>query len=525
MVGDDRFASFKAISMSAVFLPSIGNIVFLSVLFVLIFSVGNGLLGDGDTGYHIKTGELILQNWRIPYDDPYSYHYPPMKWTAHEWLAEIVMATIFKASGLTGVVVFFAVILATTHWLLYRVLRTQSDDVVLCIVITLLATVTSSTHWLARPHVFSLLLTVVWCHVLQQFQHGSLRSLYLLPLLMLFWVNLHGGYIFGLILITIYLAGNVLNALGEPPYAAQKSTQKVKALLLLLLACLGVCMINPYGPKILWFPIQVTSDRFVMDRVIEFLSPNFHDALPFKYMLLVVIGALALSRSALNPIEFALVLLLTYMSLYSVRHVSLFAIVLAPLLLKTARGIIDRMPDAILTSYQKRNSNLKAIDATVNGYVWPLLSVSLIAAYLLTGRLIIKFNEITFPVAAVEFLKREPISGNMFNNDEFGDYIIFSAWPAYRVFMDGRNDMYGEKYGRDYLRIANVQPEWKETLRKYDITWVIFDTPSALTAALKDQKDWQEIYSDRVATIFVKRDPQHASLINKYAVVTEGIAH
>ena len=91
--------------------------------------MGNALLSDGDTGYHIRTGELIAQTWRIPYDDPYSYHYPPLKWTAHEWLSELVMATIVRAFGLTGVVVFFAFILATTHWLLYRVLRSKSDDI------------------------------------------------------------------------------------------------------------------------------------------------------------------------------------------------------------------------------------------------------------------------------------------------------------------------------------------------------------------------------------------------------------
>ena len=78
-----------------------------------------------------------------------------------------------------------------------------------------------------------------------------------------------------------------------------------------------------------------------------------------------------------------------------------------------------------------------------------------------------QFDEKVFPVAAVEFLKREPIAGNMFNNDEFGDYIIFTAWPAYRVYIDGRSDMYGEKYGGDYLKIADVQPGWKEILKKY----------------------------------------------------------
>jgi hypothetical protein len=86
--------------------------------------------------------------------------------------------------------------------------------------------------------------------------------------------------------------------------------------------------------------------------------------------------------------------------------------------------------------------------------------------------------------------------------------------------MDGRSDMYGEKYGRDYLRVANAQRGWKEVFEKYNITWVLFDTESPLTAALQEQEDWQPIYSDRTATLFLKNVPAHASLLQKYASVT-----
>ncbi len=151
--------------------PSIGDIIFLSLLFVLAFSSGQGLLSDGDTGYHIRTGEIILQTWQLPSRDPYSFHYPPLPWTAHEWLSEIAMAIIFESLGLTGVVIFFAVLLALTHWLLYQSLRSRSNDILACAVVTLLATATSSSHWLARPHAFSLLLTVIWCHCLDRFQY------------------------------------------------------------------------------------------------------------------------------------------------------------------------------------------------------------------------------------------------------------------------------------------------------------------------------------------------------------------
>src|SRR4029453_7514565 len=303
MVSDGPMASSRTTAISAILLPSIGNMVFVAVLCVLVFNSGQGLLGDGDTGYHIRTGEVILRTWNVPKQDIYSLHVPPLKWTAHEWMAEIIMAVIFRFVGLTGIVVFFAFLLAMTHWLLYRILRSKSQDILLCTCITMLATATSSTHWLARPPPFSLLLAVIWCHCLDRFQYNNDRTLMYLPLLMLFWVNLHGGYLMGLVLLAIYLTAHVVYSISGRPDQLQRYRVKAKALFLVLIATVVVCAINPSGFEILWFPIRVTSDRFVMDHVTEFMSPNFHDVLPFKYMLLAAIGMLALSRSPLNLIE------------------------------------------------------------------------------------------------------------------------------------------------------------------------------------------------------------------------------
>ncbi|HWP22760.1 MAG TPA: hypothetical protein VNM15_01070 [Candidatus Binatia bacterium] len=501
-------------------LPTLGNIVFVSVLFVLIFRSGQGLLGDGDTGYHIKTGEVILQTWRVPQTDIYSFHWPPLKWTAHEWLSETLMAAVFMFSGLTGVVIFFAFLLAITHWLLYRTLRARSDDIVLCILITLLATAASSSHWLARPHAFSLLFTVIWCQALDRFQAETARTLRWLPLIMPLWVNLHGGYFIGLVILAIYAAGNFLSSLSGSPDQTEQYRKKAVALSLALCASAAVCVINPRGFDILLFPLRLATDRFVMDRVTEFMSPNFHGVLPFKYMFLAAIGLLALSRRSLDGIEAMLMVLLSYMALYSARHVSLFAIVVAPLMLKAGESVVRDLPLSLQRICQERNRNLCAIDARLSGYLWPALGSALVIALALVGSVRFEFDEKIFPVKASEFLKAEKISGKMFNNDEFGDYMIFSLWPTYRVFMDGRSDMYGEKFGADYLRVANAQPGWKETLKKHDISWVIFDTQSALTAALQDQADWQPIYSDAVATIFLRKEPQHETLLKKYAAVS-----
>lgn len=504
-----------------VVLPSIGNIVFVGILLVLTLSIAEGMLGDGDTGYHIRTGEFILDAGQVPRFDIYSFITPPLKWTAHEWLSEVVMAVIYRASGLTGIVVFFAMLLATTHWLLFSVLRTKSDDLLLCTIVTVIATLTASSHWLARPHLFSLPLLLIWHHLLDRFQYNDdePRLIYL-PILMLLWVNLHGGFILGIVMLTIYISANLLYGVSETPANSLRYFHKAKALGFTALLTILACVANPVGTDIFWFPFRVTSDRFIMDYVIEFMSPNFHESLPFKYMFIAVIAALAVGRTRLNLIEAALLTLVSYMALYSVRHVAVFAIIVAPMLLRISSGILASLPKRLSQFYQTRRTVFADIDAQLSGKLWPAIAVSLVLGLALIGALRVSFNDKIFPVAAVDFLKREKLSGNMFNNDEFGDYLIFSAWPQYKVFTDGRSDMYGEKHGSPYLKVAGVQPGWKEILRRYDVSWVFFQTHSALTAALLDQPDWQPIYSDKVATIFVRKLPDHQRLISKYPSVS-----
>jgi hypothetical protein len=108
----------------------------------------------------------------------------------------------------------------------------------------------------------------------------------------------------------------------------------------------------------------------------------------------------------------------------------------------------------------------------------------------------------------------------MFNNQEFGDYIIFAAWPQYKVFIDSRADMYRSTWLKEYARIANLEFGWQEGLSKLGVTWVIFNAGSKLSARLLERDDWQMIFADRVANIFVKKTPQNEAVIRKYPKVT-----
>jgi hypothetical protein len=503
-------------------LPSIDQFLFLVVFLVLTFSAaGKNMLADADTGYHIRAGDYILETRTVPKHDIFSYHSPPLPWIAHEWLSEVVMAALHRLAGLTGVVVFFTFLVSLTYALLFRFLRVHGRNIIFDVFIILLALVSSQIHWLARPHIFSLLLMVVWYRILDEHQNNRGNRLYLLPVIMLLWVNLHGGYLTGFILTGVYFLGNVVRYFRSREEEKERAFCKAKFLGYAIVGCLLLSLANPYGYRILLFPFRLIMSSHIINNVNEFLSPNFHTPMPFKYLLLAFVGILAISKSPLDFIEVVLVLLFTNMALFSARYIPLFAIITAPVLSRQVESLLPVDPDSRwASSLKKRGGRIESIDASSKGYGWPVAGVLLVVFLIASGRIESRFDEKIKPVEAVKFLKREHIDGHMYNNDEFGDYLIYATYPRYKVFFDGRSDMYGTDRFKEFQKIMIFAPGWERIVEKYDIRWFFIGSDSVLTRYLLERPEWKLIYSDNVANIHVKDCGEYRYLIDKYRDVT-----
>lgn len=501
---------------SAIFLPSLADALFVSLLFYLAFIGGKDLLGDGDTGYHVRVGEFILKTRSIPHQDMFSFITPPIPWTAHEWLSEVIMALIHKGAGLTGVVLFFSFLIALSYYLFFKIIRQYGDNIYLAIILILLVIASSKIHFLARPHIFSLLLMVVWYFILDVYQSRNRSYLYLLPPLMLLWVNLHGGYVVGLFLTGVYFLGNLLSSWTGAAEERRMAQNRAKKLAAVTAVCLIAALINPIGYHILLFPLTLVSNGYLMDHVTEFVSPNFHQSLTFKYVLLAMIALFAVSREKLTFIEVVLIVFFVNMSLYSVRYIPLFTIIAAPVIFRRTDSLINDSDSRPIQFLKRRAERIAALDASATGLLWPVVAVVIVIVLAAEGKITFAFSEKAKPVAAVEFMKRERIPGNMFNNDEFGDYVIYSAHQQYRVFIDGRLDMYGAARLREYYKVTNFEHDWRDVISKYRIGWIFFDADSPLSRYLLAQSDWRLIYADKVANIFVRNIPEYRDLIARH---------
>jgi hypothetical protein len=485
--------------------PSIAGIIFILLLFSLALSTPSTLLLDCDTGMHIKAGEYILNHLSVPKHDIFSAAAEPLPYVAYEWLSQVIMASVYRAGGLTGIVAFFSFLIAFTYYLFFRILKKENGNIVVTIVVALLVISASSVHWLARPHMFSILLFIIWYFILDLYQYKNKNYLYLLPLTMIFWVNLHGAFILGFMLCGIYLLGNIILMIRESKPLKDIYKTKAKYLFYLLLFIIAASLLNPNGIKGLLQPLTVISDKFLVNHISEYLSPDFHNSncFPFQMLLLLMIVILFFSKREKNIIEMTLTVIFTAMALYSVRNIPFYAIIIAPVLV--------RREDSILYE-TKPESGLYFRDC-----LWLLLPSFIVAGLAVNGNIRHQFDESLKPVYAVEFLKTQNLQGNMFNEYDFGTYIIYSAYPQYKVFIDGRAEMYGAERFKNYYRIQKIKPGWEKILEKYNVNFMIINSDSTLSKFLLSDHNWKLIYSDAVADIYVKNITQNKSVIDQYS--------
>jgi hypothetical protein len=165
------------------------------------------------------------------------------------------------------------------------------------------------------------------------------------------------------------------------------------------------------------------------------------------------------------------------------------------------------------------------MNRNLSGHAFPVvLSLAMIAALSNGGRAFgqtifdYKFEGSRYPIRAVEFIRRNALSGNMYNSYVFGGYLIYSFFPdpRYRVFVDGRAIVGGEDYLVESLKVSELTPEWKKILDRYKVDWMIVETNSILTVFLFERPEWKLVYSDDVASIFVKDTPANSRLIEEH---------
>lgn len=477
------------------------NKVVEAYIFAFTFLIASRPISDADFWFHLKTGEYVYETGIIPRTEMFSFTHFGHSWVAHGWLSGTVIYAISSWLGFNFLIFLFAVFTAIAFWIVFR--RCNSHPYVAALA-TIIGVWTVMPNIGVRPRVFTLLLASIYLALLGRFtRETTVRGIWLLVPLMLLWANLHGGFLIGLVLIVLTMIGMVLDAWAFGTEIRQLWPQ-LRVLTFVLLCCLVVALLNPYGLRIYTFPLQVLSSPVFQESVLDWLSPNFHqpELMPLALLILGTIAALALSPKRAKPSDVLFLLATLYATLQSNRNMTIFALVAVPILAEYAQNWLDST--AVGNSLAKSGSTSKRR--------WPVWITLLLLAPLLAFVPKLKAEvygpasqeKVKVPVKAVETLKEKQITGNTFTYPSiWGGYLIW-ALPTNPVYIDGR-DVYPDQFVKEYLEIVNGITDWRPAFDRYGVRVVIVKPKTLLSRELQESPDWQIVYRDEMADVYSRR--------------------
>jgi hypothetical protein len=499
-------------------LPSIADVFFLVLVGLYAYSpMSSALLNDADTGWHIRNGEFILATHSVPRTDSFSYTKAGQPWYAWEWLYDAVIGAIHHVAGLNGVVLFAAVVIAFTFALLFRFVLRRSGNFAAAVALTLLAENAASVHTLARPHILSWLFTLLWVEALYRFEEGKSSALLWLPPLMLIWVNVHGGFILGLVLLGLFGCARIWTHLTAP---SAKNIRQIAQLAICFCACLAVTLVTPYGYKLHVHVYQYLSNGYLMNTIAEFMSPSFHQAGYgyFELFILLSVFGIVLAHDRITATDLLLLLFSIHAGLYAARNIPISAIMMSLAMGPMLAGVISPEPGqhvyprwlgSVLEAVHDISENMGGLEKQFRGHALAIVVLAgSVAISLNGGRVMSKqvlsahFDEKAFPVKATEFIAAKGIHDHLFNSDGWSGYLIYKLYPTTKLYFDDRHDFYGEAFIKEYMKAADATWQWREPLDKYQVKWVLIASDSPLSSVLKERKDWRLEYDDGLAVIF-----------------------
>jgi hypothetical protein len=465
-----------------------------ALTFLAIFTMAVRVSVDTDTWWHLRAGQLIVEQGEILREDPFSLTRQGQAWIYPGWIAQVMMFGTFQAFGVAGLNLWTGLMVAIAFAFVWFAMPGRP---LLKAFVLVLATAVSGVYWSARPQILSFALTGLFIWALET------RRFWLLPVAMAVWANLHGGFAIGLILIAVYLAGDGLKLLGKLRIAIQEKQEKWRNWR--RLAGMGVLSaaavsLNPHGPAMLLYPLKTVSIGVLQDYIQEWQSPDFHaiEVQPFLWMILLTAGALAISHKRKHPVELMLVGIFMTLGLMAARNIALFALVAAPVLSRHITAILNQIPRPKLASSQIPTRIARAINLGLLAVLIALATVKV--AIPLNSAVIKEALEESLPLNSIRHLSAIDSPGPLFNSYNWGGLIIWELYPEYLTFVDGRTDLFDDEILEDYLTIWRAGPGWEKLLDLWKIQIVFVEKEAPIAEKLLDS-NWQELHRDEQSII------------------------
>ncbi len=494
----------------------------LTALIGIFIFVNTHPIRPHDFWWHIAAGRELALTGRIPLVDTYSFTAPGMPYPAYQtyWLMEWVLYHVYQFGGAPLVVLFQTALVISAYGLTLRLARQITGSWRNATFATLFAAALGMNDWNVRPQTVTFLLAPLFLNSIFAYRRQARRWLLVIfPIGMLLWVNSHGSFPLGLVLIGLWGIDEAWNAL---------STRAWKPLLapgIALGTAIVACLLNPRGPAVFGYIATMTTDPIIQNLVPEWSPPTFSTLSGQLFLggLLLSAAILALSPKRPSPLQLFTFLVFGALGLRTARGIIWFGLVMAPVLAEHVAQI-SALAGQHIGKLQLANHKIGgASEPTQATTKTQALLNRVVMAILLLGALssLPWFKQLwplspekagvisaETPIAATEFLLQTRPPGPIFHAMPFGSYLIWAAQPEYPVFVDPRIDLYPAEVWLEYLRISAATPGWEERLAHYGVQTLMLSPQEqpGLVTAVQASNRWEEVYRDAVCIILVLKE-------------------
>ncbi|MEI6437751.1 MAG: tetratricopeptide repeat protein [Candidatus Omnitrophota bacterium] len=521
------------------------GLIALGILFGVILFASTIEIKDLDLWLHIRMGQFIVQHGYVPPVDVLSASFFGKPWINHEWLFQVVVHLVHQGFGFDGLIYMQAGIVLVTF--LMALLLVYNRDLQLIIIPFLfLVLQIYQTRFTIRPDIFSLFFFMSYITILSSYLNRP-WSVWVLFFMQIIWTNMHGYSLWGVIFVLIGLAAETLKRRAPLPYEwntiGRLTDDEFRRLRLIALALVAAMFFNPMGVEGALYPLRtligISGDsKIFFDSITELQRSlswqtlfDVDEQLPFKSIILFSFISFIFNRRRLDISALMLWLVFLFFSLGAIRNMAYFAFAA---FLVTGYNLAEVRFAAIVPI---RFSNERFFHLT-GAMITVLLVVHLLDfgnglsargyydfdAYKKKSEFL-GVSQRNFPGKAVQFLIDNHIKGHFFNDFNSGAYLIGRVYPDIMVYMDGRTELRGPAFFKEYQKVWNNGDEktFDEVVSRYHLTGAFINTstysaPVKLLKTLAGKTQWKPVYFDYDGIILLKDVPENKAWIARLGI-------